>query len=261
MKIKAALSSLTILVIARFLVPAAVAAADSTDLVSCSEPSELNAAACREMEEQILNSTVRITIESWVVAPDEGGYDIDHSVGHATVMDGRYLVTHNHFSVPLPDELAEGAEAYGVVYLYDIRGRRLFKGPLSDFEMAVEAGETLVFAHKEAGFFEALGLRSAEFESWTSLSLESGMEVAQVDWDGETTRVDWVQVKELIIEAGAPRLILADGVLPGASGGGIFWQGIHVANNWLLQGVVSETGAITDAVTTVALNAPAVLDR
>jgi len=81
------------------------------------------------------------------------------------------------------------------------------------------------------------------------------MEVAQVDWDGATTRVDWTTVQEVNVEDGVPRLVLADDVMLGASGGGIFWQGIHIANNWLMVQHYGESGKLTDTMTKVALNA------
>ncbi len=49
----------------------------------------------------------------------------------------------------------------GLRYLSNSRGEPLFKGPLSDFELGVEEAEKLVYARKEEGFFEILGLHSA----------------------------------------------------------------------------------------------------
>lgn len=213
-----------------------------------------------QLAEQILSTTVRIQVESWIVLPDEKGYGIDTSMGHGTVMAGRYLVTHNHFSVPLSIlQQQESAGSYGVVYIYNDRGELLHKGPLTDYEVAQRDAETLVFAHKEAGFFEKLGFASA-VAAYAALALEPGMLVAQVDWDGTTARVDWVSVKEIILEDGAPRMVLADGVLPGASGGGIFWNGQHVANNWQLHEKIDATGTVVEAVTAVALNSAEVSD-
>ena len=52
------------------------------------------------IEAQILGTTVRLRIG--VMALQEGRYQIvDRSIGHATVMAGRYVVTHNHFSLTL----------------------------------------------------------------------------------------------------------------------------------------------------------------
>jgi len=222
--------------------------------ITCGKPTMANADACRQIEEQILNSTVRIRIETWIVMPDESGYDIDFSEGHATVKDGRYLVTHNHFSVSLSIRPREGEpEAYGVVTLSNTDGETLFRGPLSDFELVWEDPETLVIAHKDDDFFEKLGFVSAEFKDWSSVPLATGIEVAQVDWNGATTRVDWAIVQEINVEDGVPWLVLSDDVTIGASGGGVFWQGVHIAHNWLLASQLSESGALI-AVTKAALN-------
>lgn len=206
-----------------------------------------------DLEEQLLRATVRIKVESWVVRLDESGYDIDASTGHGTVTGGRFLITHNHFSVPLSILNRQANEAsYGLVYLYDSRGNLLHKGPLLDFVVAREEMETLVLAHKEAGFFETLGFTSAAIG--TEAFFAPGMEVAQVDWDGAKARIDWVQVKQVILEGGAPRLVLDDGVLPGASGGGIFLAGKHVANNWRLEEKIDGAGIVVQALTAAALN-------
>lgn len=226
---------------------------------ACGEPTPARAGACRQIEEMILNATVRFLITTWVVLPDESGYDIDYSTGHATLKDGRYLVTHNHFSVPLSIRPRAGEpEAYATVTLYDKDGEPLFRAPLSDFRLIQEEPGTLVMAYKDDGLFERLGFVSATFKDWGSAALEAGMEVAQVDWDGTTTRVDWVTVDEVDVEEGVPRLILDDNVRIGASGGGIFWRGAHVANNWAEVMQFEPSGAFIGTKTMVALNSAAV---
>jgi hypothetical protein len=216
----------------------------------------------KKIEEQILASTVRVVIQNWIVDDNESGYTIDQSVAHATVMSGSRLVTHNHFSLPLSIRHPDGeVEAYGLVKLLDARGKQLFQAPLSEFELAWEDQETLVFAYEDESQFEALGLRPAEFVEWTSLPLEAGMEVAQVDWDGSMTRVDWTTVQEVKLDGGAPLLLLEDGVMLGASGGGIFWQGKHIANNWLLRQMFDASGTLVDSMTTVALNSAQVVGQ
>ena len=209
----------------------------------------------QQIEQQILKSTVRVVVQSLTVKADESGYEIDDTLGHATVMGDRFLVTHNHFDIPLSIRPQAGdSETYGQVLLFDVSGYLVFKGPLSDFELVREDKETLVFAYKEGGLFEKLGFASAEFVDWSSVSLRPGMEVAQVDWDGATTRVDWTTIQEVEIEDGVPRLVLNDGAIPGASGGGIFLGGAHVANNWRLEEQIGTQGEIVGLQTTVALN-------
>lgn len=260
MKKRVALIGLALLIGVKLTIIEPTAASNTTKPAGCREPHEARAGWCRALERQILNSTVLISFKGWVIKPGGAGYQADYSSGHGTVMDGRYLVTHNHFSLPVSDERGEGGEVYGVrIYLYDSAGLPVFQGPSSEFEVVVEEGETLVLRHEDEGFFKALGFSSAEFGAWASLPVEIGVEVAQVDWDGLTTRVDWVKVKDVDMEAGTPRLVLADGVFPGASGGGIFWEGVHVANNWLYQAKVGEGGDRYDEATTAALNPQAVI--
>jgi hypothetical protein len=212
------------------------------------------------MEERILGSTVRITIQTWTLAEDEKGYDIGVTGGHATVKDGRYLVTHNHFSIPFAAGRQRGVpDSSTMVFLYDTQGALLWKAPLSDLEVVLAEEETVVFAHKEAGFFEKLGLESAAFRDWESLPVKEGMEVAQVDWDGRTSRVDWTTVQAVQESGGTPILVLDDAVLPGASGGGIFWNGYHVANTWRFEEQLTATGELIDAISVVALNSASVV--
>ena len=93
----------------------------------------------------------------------------------------------------------------------------------------------LVLDFKEysgVGFFDSVGVPSAEFKAWDSLSLQPGMEVAQVDWDGSTAAVNWVKINSIRVVEGVPALELASFVAQGASGGGVFWNGYHIANNW-----------------------------
>ncbi len=257
MKKQLTLISLIIVVLISALAPTLASVVDQ--LSAQDAPS--NSSDRRQIEQQILNSTVRILVQSMTVKADESGYEIDDTLGHATVMGDRYLVTHNHFDVPVSSRPQEGdSDAYGQVLLYNVAGELVFKGPLSDFELVREDKETLVFAYKEGGLFEKLGFASAEFVDWTSVSLRPGMEVAQVDWDGATTRVDWATIQEVDIEDGVPRLVLNDGAIPGASGGGVFLGGAHVANNWRLEEQVGPQGEVVGEVTTVALNSTAVLN-
>ena len=93
----------------------------------------------------------------------------------------------------------------------------------------------LVLDFKEYGgvdFFDSVGVPSADFKAWDSLSLQPGMEVAQVDWDGSTAAVKWVQINGIRAVEGTPVLELTSFVTEGASGGGVFWNGYHIANNW-----------------------------
>ena len=222
---------------------------------TCASPNVITAGSCRRAEEKILKSTVRIRVETWVVEENEKGYFVDVSVGHATVKDGQYLVTHNHFPIPLSILQQEGEPGvYSVVFLYDTQGRLVHKTPLTDFEVFQQKDESLVFAHKESDFLSELGFESAEFMDGRLVPGRAGMEVAQIDWDGQTSRVDWTTVQEMRLVGETPILVLDDGALPGASGGGIFWNGFHVANNWHVEERLAATGEVVGTTTIVALN-------
>jgi hypothetical protein len=221
----------------------------------CANPTAADAGRCRRIEALILKSTVRFVIETWTVRADEPGYHTDYSTGYGTVKNGRYLVTHNHFSGPLSIRPRAGEpEAYGALTLFNSQGEPRFRGSLSDFNLVWEDPETLVIGHEASDFFEKLGFISAEFYDRSSVSLVAGMEVAQVDWDGTATRVDWTTVKEIGVVDGLPWLILTDEVTVGASGGGVFWQGVHIANNSRLVVYMDESGAQIGASTKAALN-------
>ena len=227
---------------------------------SCKEMKHQNNVRCAELEEQILGTTVRFIFETWIVAPNETGYEIHNSVGHATVRDGRYLVTHNHFETPLSIYQQEGeSDLYTRVYLFDAAGELRYDGSLSDFYILLEDDETMILAHGVEGFFESLGFRSAQFKGWDPSLLEAGAEVARIDWDGERTYVDWTSVRDHSFEKGVAQIILEDGIMVGASGGGIFWQGYHIANNWLLVLMLDGRGLVIDQSTTAALNSALVI--
>ncbi len=218
----------------------------------------LNRAA---IEEQILQSTIRIQIESWTVRDGEAGYDFDVLYSHATVKDGRYLVTHNHFTMPLQGQTGQDEpDTYRSVTLSDVAGQTLFQGPFSEFVVVWEDAETLVIGHEDGALFSQLGLVSAEFGNGTAVPLRPGMEVAQVDWDGTTTWVEWQTIEEVTDENGVPVLMLDGDIMVGASGGGVFWHGLHVANNWTVRQVVDGADVVVDSATKVALNSGVLFD-
>ena len=187
---------------------------------------------CAHWEEQILASTVRIQMQSSVEFElDMGREPMYHeAISHATIVGGRYLITHNHFKIS-PTYQDDSTSLYATLYL-------------PSNEMVVEAATfTIAFADEETlllefsdnqgrGMFDTLNIPSAQLLTWQSLALEPGMEVAQIDWDGTTTHITCVEVESVIIDEGLPRLELKNHIQPGSSGGGVFWQGYHVANNW-----------------------------
>jgi hypothetical protein len=225
---------------------------------TCQQPGVLTSAYCQQMETLLLNATVRVEVQSWRVAPAETGYDILGSVGHATVQDGRYLVTHNHFStLDLSQPVSAESEAYTRLLLYDADGEFLLAAPLIDFVVMEEGAEKLVIELKEEDARAVLasrGVTSGCFESQHLISLTPGIEVAQVDWDGSNAHVDWVSVQKIIVVNDVPCLLLSEGVTPGASGGGIFLDGVHVATTWAVVEQLDINGNVLQRFTLAALD-------
>lgn len=223
--------------------------------LSCTNPSPGEAWKCN-VERQILASTVRLKWRVSTKKADGSGYNSVGSIGHATVMDGRHLVTHNHTGIvslsnPRDGEIVE-------IAVYTVDGELIWEGPLAAVTVALEEAETLVLdfgTYRDEGMFARRGLSSAEFRAWGSLSLQPGMEVAQVDWNGTTVHVDWIKIESVITNNGTPRLELANFVARGASGGGVFLNGYHVANNWSQATTLDgNSGAVTRRYSVAALN-------
>lgn len=228
----------------------------ATNDLLCANPPPAVEQTCGALERQILASVVRLEVRGPNVNDDgrwAGG------IGYGTIMDGRYLVTHNHFSIPLSTLKNVESNGAAAVSMYKANGEMIMlEAPPTVFTVVVEAPETLVldFGTNDAGqgFFETLGMPSAGFKAWQHLTLQQGTEVAQIDWDGTTARVDWVRVNNFSIVDGTPTLELDNFVTPGASGGGVFWRGYHIANNWATVTVLNETGSVVRQYSRTALN-------
>lgn len=202
-------------------------------LLSCAAPEVSNVERCRQLEAHIQAVTLRLKIEV-LTRVETGEYGVvDTSIGHATVMAGRYLVTHNHFSLSLED-LNDGNLRRLSAYSPD--GSVIVQhAPFHVFEVYIPEPQTLVFdfgAYGREGALAYAGYSSAQFADWQTLGLQPGDEVAQVNWDGRSTYVQWVRVSRTRVQDGAVALELQNYVAEGASGGGIFYQGYHVGNNW-----------------------------
>lgn len=241
------------------LVTASLGILDSGRMLSSQAPTSLNGSTQRDkLEARILSSTVRFQVNYWGVKSDESGYMIESTIGHGTVKDGRYLVTHNHFSEPFsknPDVNAQ--DIYAQVRLYSAGGIELAELSGKEVTIVLQDEETLILDFKErngVGLFEALGLSSADFTAPGSLTLEPGTKVAQIDWDGTASRVDWTTVQAATNKNGVSRLVISDGLMPGASGGGVFINGYHLANNWTTVEEIDNTGAIVNQYSTAAID-------
>ncbi|MGD2158179.1 MAG: hypothetical protein PVG32_14985 [Anaerolineales bacterium] len=186
-------------------------------------------------ERKILASTLRIKIETWIIYIEGQGYTKLASSGHGTVMDGRYLVTHNHFRVPLVELLDTFDSEFATVTLYRAGGQQLWQGTLKVADVAVIGSETLVLEFVDengGGLFESLGVPSAVFTTLSSQPIEEGMEVAQINWDKNTAYVQWTRVESIDQKGDTTVMELSSCLVPGSSGGGVFVNGVHIANNW-----------------------------
>lgn len=228
---------------------------------SCAQPSANNETVCREREQGILSTVVRLELLICVLIDEESGFDMNKTYAHATIKEDRYLVTHNHFDISLDNNGNSGASTLVTIYKAD--GQVVYRIPLQDLTLVLEAPETLVFDIGEIGRQKLAdsGLRSASFKSWSSLTLHPGMEVAQLDWDGDTAHIDWVSIDTVLTDEGTPRLELNNFVRIGASGGPIFWNGFHVANNWARVSNYNATGEVVRAYSVGALNPPSIVEQ
>lgn len=221
---------------------------------------------CRQMEDNILAATVLIELHGTVEIEDGYGYEeISGTISLATVVEGQYLVTHNHFGIPLSKmSLLEryNGGAFSGVSVYRIDGQPVVdNAPITAFTVLIEDAETTVLDFglvDGQGLFAQAGLASAEMAAGDDVKLRPGMEVAQLDLDpqGQTTVV-WTQVDE--VESGVgQRIAKVDHYIAmGASGGGLFLNGVHVGNSWArVVETSSETGEVVGQLSWVALNAP-----
>ena len=219
---------------------------------------------CEEMEQTILSTTLRIEIDTWIIYIEGQGYSSLSSNGHGTVMDGRYLLTHNHFRLPLLEMLGgEFDGEFATVRLYTANGDLLWQGPLTTAGVAYDDAETLLLAFRDRegrGLFEKLGIPSADFTAARAQQLSSGTTVAQVNWDNDRAFVQWTDVEAAFSDEGTPVLQLASCLVPGSSGGGVFLNGVHIANNWSRSmGCVEEANDGTSLYSKAALNAAELL--
>ncbi|MDX1415581.1 MAG: hypothetical protein R3293_15405 [Candidatus Promineifilaceae bacterium] len=215
---------------------------------------------CAEIEQRILSSTLRIEIDLWLLEDkDQSRYRSISSKGHGTVINGNHLLTHNHFQLPaheIPVNDDDGQLA--TLTLLRADGRRLWRGHLAEIKVAFQASESLLLefaAENSRPFFEALGVPALDFSVPTLSSIAPGTAVAQINWDKQQAFVQWTQITAVDTTGDTPIVRLADCIVTGASGGGMFVDGFHLGNNWLLQKSCDGTtphGA--DYRSTVALN-------
>ena len=238
---------------------------DQTNSFSCANPkNDEERVTCAEIEAQILASTVHIELLTWESSSEEQKLLSNES--HATILGDSYLVTHNHFKYSLTNQVeAYGEESgYVAISLRETSGRLLLYGPLNSFTIVHQDAESLILSFVDwngQGLFEAANLPSAKFADTNSISLKEGDELAQIDWDGATTHVDWVHVVDVIQAENVPQIRVDNFPLEGCSGGGVFLDGVHIGNNWMRNMKMNQaTGEITSRYSTVALNSAMIME-
>ncbi|MCA9999118.1 MAG: hypothetical protein KDE56_25315 [Anaerolineales bacterium] len=221
---------------------------------SCANPTPAIAVDCTAQEAQILAATVRLEITSY----GADGQAVSKQVGHGAVKNGRYLLTHNHYTISLS---TPPTDHQILLSLFKASGELILKdAPLTAFNVVVADAEALLLDFGDyggSGLFGIMGMASATFKQGSDLALTPSMEVAQVDWDGTTAHVDWVKIERIILDDDTPHLELANFVLPGASGSPVFWNGYHIANNWSrVTETNADTGEAFHQFSVAALNSP-----
>jgi hypothetical protein len=230
---------------------------------SCAQPSPANKKHCETLEQQIMDSVVRL---EYRLGDEIDGGGRPKRISHGTIKDGRYLVIHNHFVNPLEHQQDRADGEMNSLAVYKANGRLLYMHTgASTIAVAAEEEETLVldFGVKDngQGFFDWLAVPSAPFKSWQEVPLKPDDEVAQVNYDGQKTFLTWTTIMDVQEDSGVPRIVVSNGLSQGASGGGVFWNGHHIANNWInweLLESAGEGGNVLDQASIAALNSPSV---
>jgi len=231
--------------------------------ISCIRPtSDEMELQCANLEANLLAVTVRI--EMHAIYDLQGHTYTKAHPSHATIMAGRYLVTHNHFKFSLTEPAANGQEGYIAISLRRADGTLIIdQAPLDAFTIVHADAQTLVLEFLDeqgSGLFSALGLPSANFIDWRVANLQPGIELAQIDWNGERAHLDWVQIDVLHLADSVPQLQVNNFARFGCSGGGVYWNGQHIGNNWARS---IEENTATDEITRryslIALNSDAIL--
>jgi hypothetical protein len=231
---------------------------------SCQRPLPWQKEACQEIEAKILGATVRITFHGEIEI--ENGYEIETvfgTISHATVVDGRYLLTHNHFGIPLSQVQLYNRYANGGfrgMSIDRLDGTAVLEyAPLDVFVVVEEKGETVLLDFGTVagvGFFTSAGLNSAEVAYYDPTMLVPGVEVAQVDWERQgNTRIEWSQIIDVYSKDGLPLALVDNFIEKGSSGGGLFLNGQLIGNNWAqIPGSNSSTAGSGQGSSLVALN-------
>ena len=100
----------------------------------CLEPTGEAMERCRQLEERLLAVTVRIEMEGWTTIGPYRKAITRGGKSHATVVAGRYLVTHNHFQYDLANPAQRDGVGYTGITLRKADGELLLENaPLTAF--------------------------------------------------------------------------------------------------------------------------------
>lgn len=229
--------------------------------ILCANAQEEVREQCEIREAHILASVIRFEIYG---PSDDDPALLVYRVGHGTVMNGRYLVVHNHFHFDV--NAFGGAFAEDIfINLYRADGQTLVQNLHAPaFRVVREEPETMLWdfgpGESGEGFFESLGVASASFKGPDQVQPKLGSKVAQVVWDGQSTGVEWVMIEEVNLDCEQPTIMLGNPLQPGASGGGVFLEGHHIANNWMRMRFVDANDQITRETSLAALNTEWILN-
>lgn len=224
----------------------------ATSAASCAAPTLEIIAACRAQAGRILAATVRLEL----IAITQEGDGKELLTGHGTVMAGRYILTHNHYGLT-PEEFGTGRlvsltvfKSDGNIALKDVR-----PASLSVIAVAAEALLLDFGDYGGPGLLGVAGLASAEFAAAAAVRLQPGTELAQIDWDGEAAHVVWTRLTAVHETGDTVTMELDSFVELGASGGGVFLNGVHIANNWVrATDTQGDTGEIVGRSSLAAMN-------
>jgi hypothetical protein len=229
--------------------------------ILCAKAQENDQEQCDALKAHILASVIRFEIYG---PSDDDPAVLVYRVGHGTVMNGRYLVVHNHFHLDV--NAFGGAFAQDIfIDLYRADGQILVQNLHAPvFRVVREEPETMLWdfgpGESGEGFFESLGVASASFKGPDQVQPKLGSKVAQVVWDGQSTGIKWVMIEELNLDGEQATIMLGNPLQPGASGGGVFLEGHHIANNWMRMRFVDANDQITRETSLAALNTEWILN-
>jgi hypothetical protein len=198
---------------------------------------------CAAYERAILDSTVLVHVISRCRERPEGMYWWFDS--HATILNDHTLQTHNHYRI-LGDERCEldavilyTAEGKGIAWIVDAVKLAEVRRQLDPRQnTCVRQTCTLILDRPYFAPAQSANLAYLEHNALAD-QIAGWPAVAEVSWHGRpgTTYVQWVRVSGLSTRGDVPVLELADAILEGASGGGVWTttaEGVlQLGNIWL----------------------------